>query len=92
MKRLEQKVQDGRAHWQAPDEISALLAGSQEILRLYKLKDGRLFSLGGPLPREDAKLAAYFVVERYAQFLDMSVPEFIMNMMRHYHNEKSDGA
>ena len=74
------------------DELNALIAGSQEILRLYKTKDGKLFSMGGTLSREDAKLAAYFVVERYAQFLDMSVPEFIMNMMRHYHNEKSDGA
>lgn len=89
---MARKLQDGRAKMASDDELNALIAGSQEILRVYKTKDGKMFSMGGTLSRDDAKLAAYFVVERYAQFLDMTVPEFIMNMMRKYNNEEPDGT
>ena len=85
-----QKLQDGRAFMTSNAEINAIIEGSEEILRLYKRKNGELFSMGAPLSRDDAKLAAYFVVERYAQQLDMTVPEFIMNMMRKYNNEEPE--
>ena len=89
---MARKLQEGKAQMASDDELQAKLAGSEEIMRLYKTKDGKFLSMGAPLSRDDAKLAAYFVVERYAQYLDMSVPEFVMNMMRKYNNEESDGA
>ena len=69
-----------------------LLPESYEVLRLYQRKDGTIFCMGNPVSREDAKKAVYAVIECFAQQLDMTVSEFVMNMMRKYHNEESTGA
>ena len=72
-----------------PTEDLLKLAGmSQLMLSVYKLPNGELFSQGFPMSEDDEMLVSFFILERFAQFRNMTVEEYVFRIMRKYDEDK----